>query len=94
MLLQSHARDAGVPVIHLLPALPKAWPSGDVTGLRAQGGFEVSLRWKDGTLLQARIHSMLGGPAVVRFGSRQVPLDTRAGGEVVLDQQLTVVARD
>ncbi|HOK97107.1 MAG TPA: hypothetical protein PKW71_13395, partial [Anaerohalosphaeraceae bacterium] len=52
MLLQSH-----LGFIDLLPALPDAWPSGRITGLRAQNAFEADIEWKDGRLTRAVIKS-------------------------------------
>jgi len=67
MLLQSHIKTKdGSQLIHLLPALPSKWPDGSITGLRARGGFEVSITWKDNKLVEAKVKSLLGNPMVIK----------------------------
>ena len=61
MLLQSHAG-----VIRLLPALPKAWPDGKVTGLRARGGLEVDIAWKNGRAAGVRLKAIIDGTHKLR----------------------------
>jgi alpha-L-fucosidase 2 len=84
MLLQSH--DGSV---RLLPALPSAWDEGGVTGLRARGGFELDISWKEGKLTTTTLRSKLGGTCRLAYGSRVVELETRAGGRYRLDGRLT-----
>ncbi len=61
MLVQSHEGE-----IQLLPALPDAWSSGKVTGLKARGGFEIDMEWKKGKLTKAVVHSSIGGNCRIR----------------------------
>ena len=81
MLVQSHLGE-----IHLLPALPAAWPDGSVGGLRARGGFELTrLEWTGGKLVRAEIRSALGGPCTVRYGEKSVTRETQAGESFTFD---------
>lgn len=90
MLVQSHRRapDGRAPVVDLLPALPAAWPTGRVTGLRARGAFGVDVEWESGRLKSATLRSDRGGPCVVQYGSRTLSLETTAGETVHLDGAL------
>src|SRR5690606_6410663 len=60
---------------HLLPAVPAAWPSGSVKGLKARGNFEVDINWKDSQLEKSTVLSIQGGGCTVRT---QIPLDVSA----------------
>ncbi len=76
MLLQSHNG-----LIRLLPALPKAWASGSVKGLRARGGFEVDMAWKDGKLTNATIRSLLGEACKLQYDTVTRAVKIRRGAE-------------
>lgn len=69
MLLQSHNGSSVAPLLDLLPALPTAWPTGHVKGLRARGGYTVDMDWKDGKLVQAAITASEQSPQklIVRY---------------------------
>jgi alpha-L-fucosidase 2 len=88
MLMQSHENE-----LRLLPALPAVWPAGSVKGLRARGGFEVDVAWKDAKLAQAVVRSKLGGPCRVRWGDTTTTLQTKPGGTYPLDAALKAAPR-
>jgi alpha-L-fucosidase 2 len=92
MLVQSRIDEPRVsqlePEIELLPALPDAWAEGDVHGLCARGGFEVSLRWRKGRLAEARILSLGGHSVHLRYGAATANLATQPGQTLVLDGSL------
>jgi alpha-L-fucosidase 2 len=77
MLLQSHDG-----VLHLLPALPAAWKDGSVSGLRARGGYEVDMAWRDGRVTSATVRAKPGngtGTVQVRMGAKTVNLKLKQG---------------
>ena len=75
--------------IHLLPALPEAWENGRVKGLRARGGFEIDMAWKDGRLTAATIKSSAGGTSHVYYAGNAIMLKMKKGESVRLDGTLS-----
>ncbi len=84
MLLQSHAEEQ----IVLLPALPAAWSSGSVGGLRARGGFEVNLSWSNGLLSEVSILSHAGQTCNLHYQDKVISFPTEPRKVYVLDADL------
>ena len=74
MLIQSHDG-----VIELLPALPKAWKDGKVSGLCARGGYEVSFEWKGGYVRDCSIKARKSGTVTLLYNGQQKTLKFKAG---------------
>lgn len=88
MLLRSRKNE-----IHLLPALPSAWPKGTVSGLRARGAVRVDLSWSRNLLDQALLEARVAGRHRIRLGTSVVEVDleprkpirvTRKGSRIVV----------
>lgn len=82
-LLQSHAGE-----ISILPALPVSWKDGSVSGLKARGGYEVSISWADGKMTSCEIKSLLGHPFTVRYAGQTKDFTLAAGKSVKLGPEL------
>jgi alpha-L-fucosidase 2 len=65
--------------LHLLPALPSAWPSGSVSGLRARGGMEVALAWSDSKLARATVKAHESKPVTLRYAGKEVKFQAQTG---------------
>lgn len=78
MLVQSSGKRAV-----LLPALPDAWNSGSVKGLRIRGNATVDLSWKEGVLERCQIHAGSDLDTRIRYGEHSRPLRIRAGESAV-----------
>uniref|UniRef100_UPI003216BEA2 glycosyl hydrolase family 95 catalytic domain-containing protein n=1 Tax=uncultured Draconibacterium sp. TaxID=1573823 RepID=UPI003216BEA2 len=80
MLLQSYLRDEnGDFFMDILPALPSALPSGKISGLKGRGGFEISIKWDQGSLETVEIKSLLGAKLNVRYNGKLISQNTKEG---------------
>ncbi|WP_337098460.1 glycoside hydrolase family 95 protein [Paenibacillus sp. YIM B09110] len=87
LLLQSHLDN-----IELLPALPKAWPTGYIRGLKARGGFEIDLNWADGKLIDARVRSTHGQNCVLSYGDIALVVRSADGATLDMSKPFPTVA--
>ncbi|MBD5355698.1 MAG: glycoside hydrolase family 95 protein [Bacteroides sp.] len=71
--------------VTLLPALPFAWKDGNVSGLRARGGFTVNMAWKDGKVTEATLTSSTGGATEVYFNGKSIPISLKAGETISIN---------
>ena len=78
MLMQSRLTDRST-VIELLPALPKEWSNGKVSGLCARGGYEVSFEWKGGKVRDAQIKAKKAGTITLLYNNQRKTLKLKAG---------------
>ena len=81
MLVQSH--EPGL--IRILPALPKAWQTGEVKGIKARGGFTLDFRWENGEVKSLRIHSLLGNKTILMMEASEVELELKKGESLEME---------
>ena len=77
MLLQSHTGE-----IKLLPALPKAWNQGEISGIVARGGFEISMQWSAGKLQNVKVFSKNGSPGILTYKGFKQKIHLAKGKEI------------
>ncbi|MBB3840523.1 alpha-L-fucosidase 2 [Runella defluvii] len=81
MLLQSHTK-----YIDLLPALPQDLPKGNIRGIKARGGFELDVSWKQGKLTYVKITSVAGNPCTLRYAGKVRELVIQKGQTIELKE--------
>jgi alpha-L-fucosidase 2 len=80
MLVQSHTK-----YIDLLPALPSAWPKGEIKGICARGGIVLNLKWEDSKLQRVEVISNAGKDCLLRYNGKEVLLPAKKGQHIVLN---------
>jgi alpha-L-fucosidase 2 len=80
-LIQSHEEG----IIRILPALPKAWNSGKVTGIKARGGFTLDFTWENGEVKTVKILSTLGKKTTLFADGSEIELELRPGESIEME---------
>ena len=83
MLLQSQNG-----LVQLLPALPAAWPEGEVSGLKARGNFEVGIKWCNGIAEKITVKSLSGAPLNLSYQGNLNSMETEKGVTYRFDSNL------
>lgn len=60
--MQSHTGD-----IYILPALPTAWDNGEISGIKAKNGAEVSIKWDNGRATEIKIVPAADGNITIGY---------------------------
>lgn len=81
MLVQSH--EPGL--IRVLPALPEAWQTGEVKGIKARGGFTLDFKWENGEVKSLRITSLLGNKTILMTDGSEVELELQKGESLEME---------
>ena len=68
--------------IELLPAIPDSWPFGEVSGVKARGGFELAFKWDNSAITSLKVYSKKGGKTTIRCNSKEYQIDLKTGEEI------------
>ncbi len=79
MIMQSHME-----YIHLLPALPEAWKDGQVIGLKARGGFTISMKWENSEVVALIIQAATDSQLNIKVNGEMVSRKLKAGEEYIM----------
>lgn len=73
--------------IVLLPALPSAWESGHLYGVKARGGITLDIEWEKGQLTLCRFTAAYNVQTVVKYKDQVIPLNMKAGEQITLNNK-------
>jgi len=74
--------------VQILPALPSAWPEGEVSGLKARGNFEISVKWHEGVAQKITVKSLSGTPLNLSYNGNINSIETEKGLTYIFDSNL------